>query len=574
MNEFQKARSIFEECLGTERKNWPAIIEQSCAGNAVLKTKVEKLLQGFGFPNANLSKIVRSEIDRLEILVLTENRVIGDFRIIKQIGKGAFAEVYLAEHLPLQRLVALKISDKKTDESLSLAKINHSHIVQIYSQHSMEIDGFVKDVVCMQYVAGQNLREFFLQIKSPDAPVRMILEFMLRIAEALAAAHRKEIIHFDVKPENILVDERNNFLLTDFNIALDKKRFNLENLGGSERYMAPEQRQLFTALKQDLPELAYKLDDKVDVFSLGQVAKDFAQVLKVKHLSIKVIIEKAVKNKPSERFGSAQDFADACRFHLSLLDLEKKLEPSTRVAAAHQLARSFPLLSATVGILLPNIVASFFQIQYNKIHILPTLSTEQINAFEHTVLPWNSFIYLLAGSLIAWFFNPIIARKSLSALQGVLIKLTSITIAGWCSGCALFLSVLNSTAPGLSPSAIGHFLISFAIGLAIPLTVTRLLVSYLIFVVFYPQILCEKPEVEKICKKGWPNLRGLKYAPGLVCFFGAFVVLFSGPGYSGYQNSYQVLVGLFSAIGILLMILGVEISERIIVAVKFISRLR
>lgn len=183
--------------------------------------------------------------------VLT-NKTLGEFRILRRIGRGGMAEVYLAEQTSLNRNVAIKVlrPELVADEShlkrfrteaLASAGLNHRNIVQVYSVGS---EGGV-EYIAQEYVQGYNLRQFLVRKGPPDLPVAM--RIMKQIAAALEAAGQAGIVHRDIKPENILINRKGEVKITDFGLAqltLQGERVNLTQVGttmGTPLYMSPEQ---------------------------------------------------------------------------------------------------------------------------------------------------------------------------------------------------------------------------------------------------------------------------------------------------------------------------------------------
>jgi serine/threonine protein kinase len=137
-------------------------------------------------------------------------------------GQAVWARVYVAEHIPLQRQVAIKLlpSDLPANpdrvrrfeqEARSASALNHPNIVTIYDIGESEAGPFV----AMEYVAGRTLRT----VAGTPIPVRRIVEWGGQIAEALAVAHDAGIIHRDVKPENIMVRDDRYVKILDFGLA-------------------------------------------------------------------------------------------------------------------------------------------------------------------------------------------------------------------------------------------------------------------------------------------------------------------------------------------------------------------
>lgn len=198
-------------------------------------------------------------------------RSIGRYRILEQTGQGGMAYVYKALDTQLERVVALKIvrsevfppnivhkaNQRFLREAKALAQLVHSNIVKVYDYG--EFDG--SPYIVMEYLPGGTLRE---QLGTP-MPVADALELILPVAKALEHAHSRGILHRDVKPANILINENHEPVLTDFGIAklLDfEEGSTLTGSGmgiGTPAYMAPEQG------------LGKEVDARADQYSLGVV---------------------------------------------------------------------------------------------------------------------------------------------------------------------------------------------------------------------------------------------------------------------------------------------------------------
>jgi serine/threonine-protein kinase PpkA len=194
------------------------------------------------------------------------------YKIEKEIGKGGMARVYLALHEGLQRQVAIKVMSKHLDEDMGfserfmreariVANLNHQYIVTVYDVNVF--DGY--HYIAMEYLPGGITLD--TRIKQGITPQEG-LETIKHIAAALGYAHSKDIVHRDVKPENIMYREDGSAVLTDFGIARSTtattKMTVTGTVIGTPHYMSPEQAQ------------GKELGPCSDIYSLGVV---FYQVL-------------------------------------------------------------------------------------------------------------------------------------------------------------------------------------------------------------------------------------------------------------------------------------------------------
>ncbi len=195
-------------------------------------------------------------------------REIGEFKILRRLGVGAMADVYLAEQPSLRRQVALKVlrPDLAQDETYlerfrreaqAAAKLIHANIVQIYEVGSESNVHYI----AMEYVPGLNLRQW-LQKNGP-ADLRTALIIMRQVVAALVKAAEEGIVHRDIKPENILVTHNLEVKVADFGLARLRPAedgLELTRVGmtmGTPLYMSPEQIQ------------GKPLDIRSDIYSLG-----------------------------------------------------------------------------------------------------------------------------------------------------------------------------------------------------------------------------------------------------------------------------------------------------------------
>jgi serine/threonine protein kinase/tetratricopeptide (TPR) repeat protein len=209
--------------------------------------------------------------------------VLGDFRLLREIGRGGMGVVYEAMQLSLSRRVAVKllpftgpINDKQIarfqHEAQAAAQIDHRHIVPVYAiGQERGIHYFA-----MQLIGGQSLAELVSEMrddssagKANGTPAAETLDHVMAVArmgvqaaEALDAAHEIGVVHRDIKPSNLLLDDKGKVWITDFGVARCKTEASLTETGfvvGSMPYMSPEQ-----ALGQ--PAL---VDHRTDIYSLG-----------------------------------------------------------------------------------------------------------------------------------------------------------------------------------------------------------------------------------------------------------------------------------------------------------------
>src|SRR6476469_3819084 len=147
----------------------------------------------------------------------------GRYRIVRKLGTGGMANVYLAEDQELGRSVAIKILDERhaadeqfverfRREAKNAASLSHPNIVAIYDRGEAEGTYYI----AMEYLDGRSLKE--LIVARGPAPVNVAIEYARQILGAIRFAHRHGIVHRDIKPHNVLVDGKARLTVTDFGI--------------------------------------------------------------------------------------------------------------------------------------------------------------------------------------------------------------------------------------------------------------------------------------------------------------------------------------------------------------------
>ena len=350
------------------------------------------------------------------------------FRLRHPLGRGAFARVFLAEQADLAgRPVVLKISAIEGTEPQTLAQLQHTHIVPIYSVHEDPRAGV--RAVCMPYFGGASLSAVLKKLwegpgppsrgaqfvaalaavrspslaelaapaaddppapppePDPESPLGVVAGMsheqaaawlVAHLAEGLAHAHQRGILHRDVKPSNVLIGDDGRPMLLDFNLAHEQKSDPAHaTLGGTVAYMAPEH---LRALAGNSAALAEGVDARSDVYSLGMVLAEIltghnpfdqsasysVMPLQIEALalergrttpslrserpeipwSLEGVARKCLAPDPSQRYRSAGDLAEDLRRFLDDRPLRYAPEPS-RVETVQKFLRRHPGLRST-----------------------------------------------------------------------------------------------------------------------------------------------------------------------------------------------------------------------------------
>lgn len=292
------------------------------------------------------------------------------YRVIRELGRGGMATVFLADDLRHGRQVAIKVLDAEVAAAVGSdrflreieieARLSHPHILPLHD--SGNAGGLAYYV--MPYVEGESLRARLE--REPQLPIEEAVRLGREVADALAHAHAHGVIHRDIKPENILIAD-GHAMLADFGVAraLSEGPASLTRTGvavGTPTYMSPEQ-----ALGDK------RIDERTDLYSLGCVLFEMvagrapfvgatAESVAHQHLSVApprvadlrptvpakldAAIRRALAKSPADRFANARQFERA------LADAEKAPAAAPRRSSRPlQMALAGVLLALTVGVL-------------------------------------------------------------------------------------------------------------------------------------------------------------------------------------------------------------------------------
>ncbi len=268
------------------------------------------------------------------------------YEIIKKIGDGGMAFVYEAKDRLLNRTVAVKVLrpefvdddeflGKFKREAEAVASLSHQNIVNVYDVGE---DGKVHYIV-MEFIDGQNLKDIIKNEGTLDEYTA--LDITKQIAMALSAAHRKGIIHRDIKPHNILISNEGRIVkVADFGIAKAVSNSTMTNIGsiiGSVHYFSPEQAKgKFVTNNADLYSLGIVLyemligkvpfrgDSPISI-ALQHINDEieFTQEEKVRiPQSVRTIIKKLTEKSSSDRYQSAEELIEDIEYIEKNIDLD------------------------------------------------------------------------------------------------------------------------------------------------------------------------------------------------------------------------------------------------------------
>src|SRR5436305_13319651 len=181
---------------------------------------------------------------------LIDSLLDGRYRVIRKLGTGGMANVYLAEDQELGRRVAIKLLDERhaqdeqfverfRREAESAAGLSHPTVVSIYDRGEAEGTYYI----AMEYLEGKTLKE--LLVSRGPTPVRVAIDYTRQILSALEFAHRNGIVHRDIKPHNVVVAPDGRLKVTDFGIARSgsSQMTEARPIIGTAQYLSPEQAQ-------------------------------------------------------------------------------------------------------------------------------------------------------------------------------------------------------------------------------------------------------------------------------------------------------------------------------------------
>ena len=321
------------------------------------------------------------------------------YEIIEKIGGGGMADVYKANQRDLKRVVAIKIPreqlisdslfiERFMREARSMARLKHENIIHIYDIDKDNEISYIAMEYGMQHEEGTDLKSLLSEQGrlDPEETTKMAIQ----IASALAHAHKRGIIHRDIKPGNILVLASRKIKVTDFGIASARDENTLtspDNILGTPEYMSPEQVR------------GEPVDPRMDLYSLGMVLYKMltsltpfdgdskitiiGKLINIKNEislifpeetpdDLKAIIIRLLKRDPQERYPDAQSLIE---------DLEKSLKPKITISPRKFRPQLFPtLLGGGAALILISIIIWFAfgdRDKYQKIQPLKSSTTTE-----------------------------------------------------------------------------------------------------------------------------------------------------------------------------------------------------
>jgi serine/threonine protein kinase len=401
---------------------------------------------------------------------------IDDFDVLLRLGEGAFAAVYLARQRSMQRLVALKVSRDHGTESQTLAQLDHQNIVRVYDQRVLPAErlrllymqhipgGTLQDVVQTARVAppstwnGKTLfaaidaalakhgesvpEESSLRRRLKGATWAEVVCFLgAKLASALDYAHRRGVLHRDVKPANVLLSGEGSPKLADFNVSFSSKLDGATPaayFGGSLAYMSPEQLEASNPDHERQPD---ELDGRSDIYSLAVMlwelltgARPFGDEKVAANMAetLKQLAERRRAGIPQTAIAALpRDLPPGLeQVLLTCLAPDPKDRPTTGAEVARQLdlclqphvqrllrprsgslrqkMRDYPIAVFVVAGILPHVVFSLLSIAINYFLVIQWLPPEALAIFKIQIATVNPIAYTLGIGLGIYLVWPVI----------------------------------------------------------------------------------------------------------------------------------------------------------------------
>lgn len=322
--QWQKLNELFAAALELSPNERTAFVA------AVQESEIKKELESLISAHESSNKFLNKNAVELSAKTLIEDdssklvgKQIGQFKVIREIGRGGMGAVYLAERTgaDFTQKAALKLIKRGMDtefivqrfqtERRILSRLNHPFIAKLLDGGTTD-DGLPYFV--MEFVEGENLKDF---CKNHELSTEAKLKLFRQICEAVQYAHRNLVVHRDLKPSNIIITEDGTPKLLDFGIAkvLDADAENTEKTTTEFRLLTPK----YASPEQMRGEL---VGTQSDVFSLGILLKEILEsdeesktkVQKPKsNPELKTIVSKAIHKEITRRYASVEQFSEDIR---------------------------------------------------------------------------------------------------------------------------------------------------------------------------------------------------------------------------------------------------------------------
>ena len=429
---------LMEEYVARQRAGSRPTIAEYAASYPHLADDIRELFPMCGFlDHVGDSEGTDHSAHRSTFASLAPNTVLGEYRILREIGRGGMGVVYEAEHTTLKRRVALKVLPRRSRsqvhkerfyrEARAAAKLHHTNIVPVFDF------GEDRDIpyYAMQFIEGRGLDQFVTWAKDNTDEIgsgsisgfwqqlgklradsqsdssgsnaaglnrwRYLARLGMQAAQALHHAHELGVIHRDVKPSNLILDSTHHLWITDFGLAKvddDQDLTTTGDLVGTLRYLPPEALQGKAGALGDVYGLGlvlyeivslqrpYDEDSKLGI--IRQITDQGPAALSAVRSTIprdlQVIIHKAIDRDPAARYASAAELAaDLGRF---IDDKPITARPHTTFSIAKRWARRNPLAASLAGLVVLLVTLGFLISTVFSIHLSRQRTTALRRLFD------------------------------------------------------------------------------------------------------------------------------------------------------------------------------------------------
>jgi len=260
---------------------------------------------------------------------------LGNYRLMRLVGQGGFADVYLGEHIHLNTQAAIKILQMRLigngveqfrTEARTIANLRHPNIVRILDFGIEEANG--TPFLVMDYAANGTLRQ--RHPKGSHVPLASIVHYVKQVTSALQYSHGQKLIHRDIKPENMLLGQDDEVFLSDFGLVLEAQSsssLSIQEMGGTVPYMAPEQLQGKPRPASDQYALGIVVYEWLsgdrpfhgtfmEITSQHMFVPPPPLYTRVQGVSpaLEQVVQTALEKEPQKRFVSVEEFAKALEY--------------------------------------------------------------------------------------------------------------------------------------------------------------------------------------------------------------------------------------------------------------------
>ena len=286
---WHEIRGVLEEALELAPEQRSAFLQRNCSADPSLRQEVETLLASSPDVRSSFLQSSALRVHADGVQELPAGTVRGHYRIVRRLGSGGMGVVYEAEDQKLGRLVAIKLLPEATRqdpaalerfwrEARTASALNHPGICTIYELNESGDQPFI----VMELLQGESLDKLY---NRRSMPYLKLLDFGVQVADALDAAHRKGILHRDIKPGNIFLSPTGQAKILDFGLAKLEEQTNRESAHGKTANETIAESHPLTSPGSAIGTMAYMspeqargepLDARSDVFSLGVVLYELA----------------------------------------------------------------------------------------------------------------------------------------------------------------------------------------------------------------------------------------------------------------------------------------------------------